>query len=277
MLILSHGFLAGIGFTIGYRQGKGSGDIYMPSPGTNPLAGERGRNKGRKNKRKEPPDPLKVPPARFNIPSHTAFKGPKNAPITIIEFADFQCPYCATVRKTIKQVMDSYPNQVRLGYMHMPLNFHKQAPLAAEAAQAAKAQGKFWPMWNALYDNLRNLSPEKIDQLAEQIGLNMKKFRDELKSKKYKAQVDQDKRLARRLRVRGTPTFLINGRMLNRIGLQNFHRVIQHELKLRKKSGILKKIKISKSRKPRIVIGKKKAPSMHLGEKKAPIIRMGPK
>lgn len=79
MLILSHGFLAGIGYTIGYRSGKGKGDVYMPSPSKSPLAGRANRN--RRQKPKTPPDPLKKPPARFSIPKHTAFKGPKNAPI----------------------------------------------------------------------------------------------------------------------------------------------------------------------------------------------------
>ena len=163
-------------------------------------------------------------------------KGKKNAPITIVEFSEFECPFCSRVNPTIAQIQKEYGDKVRVVFKHNPLSFHKNAPLAAEAALAAAAQNKGWEMHDILFKNQKALKRPELEKYAAELGLNMGKFKAALDSGKYKAQIAADQKLAGELKARGTPHFFINGRRL--AGAQPYPRfkaLIDEMLKTKKK------------------------------------------
>lgn len=147
-------------------------------------------------------------------------KGPENAPVTIYQFSEFQCPFCARVEPTVDQIMATYGDKVRIIFKNMPLAFHKDAPLAAEAAFAAGTQGKFWEMHKILFANNKNLKREALEEYAKQIGLNMDQFKADLDSQKFKAQVDKEAAEGKGAGLSGTPSFVINGKKF--VGAQPF-------------------------------------------------------
>lgn len=142
-------------------------------------------------------------------------KGPENAPITIVEFSDFQCPFCARVLPNIDQVMKANEGKVRLAFRQHPLSFHQNAMSAAKAALAANEQGKFWQLHDLLFANQKDLSDESIKKLAQQAGLNMSKFEAAWKSNKFDAQIEADIKFATSNGATGTPAFFINGVLLS--------------------------------------------------------------
>lgn len=151
---------------------------------------------------------------KHDIPvAHSYVRGPKDAPVTITVFEDFQCPFCARFHGPIIEVLQAYPKDVNFIVKHFPLGFHPQAKPAAKAAMAAGEQGKFYEMADGLLDNHNQLSAAKIDEVAEKIGLNMKKFKADLEENdaKYEQQIQEDMQLGSKVGVRGTPTFYING------------------------------------------------------------------
>ncbi len=159
-------------------------------------------------------------------------KGPAKAKVTIVEFSEFQCPFCARVNPTIKQITDKYGNDVRVVFKHNPLSFHKDAPLASEAALAAGEQGKFWEMHDLLFANQRALTRPDLEKYAQELGLNMDKFKKALDTNKFKAQVDADIEAARTVGASGTPTFFINGKKLRGAQpFESFQRLIDEALK----------------------------------------------
>lgn len=170
------------------------------------------------------PDPRRA----YTLPvAGSPVKGPADAPITIVEFADYQCPFCARSEGLIAQALAAYPTQARFVYKHFPLTAsHPQALPAALAAAAAQRQGKFWEMHEILFANQRALSPEQIDGYAKQIGLDMKRFEADMESDAVKQQVEADRALARRAGVRGTPTVFVNGRLLQDRTLDGFRALI---------------------------------------------------
>ena len=139
-------------------------------------------------------------------------RGNKNAPVTIIEFSDFQCPYCSRFHETMKQVVENYPNDVRWVYKHFPLDsIHPYAKKAAEASECAADQGKFWEYTDELFENQRNINLEYLSMAAESIGLNTSQFDECLDSEKYKSKVNNDYQQGIQAGVRGTPGSFING------------------------------------------------------------------
>lgn len=141
-------------------------------------------------------------------------KGPENAPITIVEFSDFQCPFCSRGKATMDQVAQQYGDKVRIAFKHFPLDFHRQAKPAAIAALAAGEQGKFWEMHDKLFDNQRALGEEDIKKYAQELGLDMAKFEEAIKRPDLAAKVDADIKQGKELGVTGTPTFFVNGKIL---------------------------------------------------------------
>ncbi|MDX1402649.1 MAG: thioredoxin domain-containing protein [Kiloniellales bacterium] len=137
--------------------------------------------------------------------------GPADAEITIVEFSDFQCPFCKRVTPTMEQLVKDYNGKVRVAFRQHPLSFHKNAMSAAKASLAANAQGKFWEMHDALFENQRDLSDENIKKLAKELGLNMKQFEADWKSNKFDAQIEEDIKFARANGATGTPAFFVNG------------------------------------------------------------------
>jgi len=168
---------------------------------------------------------------RVQVPVGGPMRGAAMAKVTIVEFSDFQCPFCSRVNPTLERLGKEYPTQVRIFFRHFPLPFHPNAALAAEAAVAAQAQGKFWEMHDKLFANQRDLSRKGLETYAQQIGLDLPKFRAALDSQAGKAAVDADLALGRDLGVAGTPNFFVNGR--NVAGAQpfeEFKRVVDDEI-----------------------------------------------
>ncbi|WP_332847813.1 DsbA family protein [Massilia sp. S19_KUP03_FR1] len=139
-------------------------------------------------------------------------KGADSAAITLIEYGDFECPFCARAHEALTSLLPQYGDDVRLVYRHMPLDgMHPDATPAAEAAEAAGAQGKFWEMHDALFAGQDDLSDQAFQAMAQDIGLDGDRFEDDLQSGKYAQIVASDAAEARHCGVRGTPTFYING------------------------------------------------------------------
>ncbi len=141
--------------------------------------------------------------------------GPQNAKVTIVEYSDFQCPYCSAVVPKVKQVLAAFPNDVRLVFKQFPLEDHSQAEFGAEAALAAQAQGKFWQMHDLLYAGFPNLDRARVFGYARQIGLDMKRFTADVDSHKYLARIRAEKAQGEDDGVAGTPTFFIDGKKYN--------------------------------------------------------------
>ena len=161
----------------------------------------------------EPP-PLLSDPVKLSIDGDP-MKGPANAKVTIVEFSDFQCPYCAKAVDEVKQILAKYPKDVRVVFKQFPLDTHSQAGLAAEAALAAQAQGKFWEMHDKMYANFRTITRVRILAWAKEIGLDMNHFQADLDSHKYRSRVDSEAKQGDQAGVEGTPTFFLDGARLN--------------------------------------------------------------
>ena len=166
----------------------------------------------------QPPGQPKTYKAVF--PAGTPIRGPENAKITIVEYSDFQCPFCGRVEPALKQVVDRYGNDVRIVWRNIPLPFHEHAMDAAEAAFAADAQGKFWPMHDKLFANQGALDRPSIDKYAADIGLDMAKYKAAMDGHTYKSKIDADMKDGAAAGVNSTPSFFINGQMLS--GAQPF-------------------------------------------------------
>jgi protein-disulfide isomerase len=168
---------------------------------------------------------------RKRVPVAGVPKGPAGAPITIVEFSDFQCPFSARATPTIDQLLKEYPGKIRFYFRHYPLPFHVNAPLAAEAALAAESQGKFWEMHDKLSANWQNLQREDLEMYAEELGLDMTRFKQALDTRQYKGRVDQDLAVVAKVGAKGTPAFFINGRLLSGAQpLEAFKTVVDEEL-----------------------------------------------
>ena len=174
--------------------------------------------------------------------------GAKDAPVTVVEISEFQCPYCNRGAKTIKDVIKKHPKDVRLVFMHNPLGFHKQALGAAEAAQAVfhlKGSEAFWKFHDLAFENQKEgLGREALEGYAKKVGVDMKKFKKALDEKKYRREVKRQMAKARKFGVTGVPGFFINGRFLG--GAQpasKFEKLIKEELRKAKKLMARKKLK----------------------------------
>jgi protein-disulfide isomerase len=142
-------------------------------------------------------------------------RGPATAPITLVEFSDFECSYCAEAARWAHQVLEAYPKDVRLVFKQAPLPFHQSAFLAAEASLAAHEQGKFWSMHDALFANNEALGRQDLIRRAGEIGLDVTAFVEALDGNRHKARVEQLVREGDRAGIEGTPTFFLNGRRYN--------------------------------------------------------------
>lgn len=138
--------------------------------------------------------------------------GLADAPVTLVEYGDFQCPHCRSAHFYLQNVFATIGNDMRFVFRHMPLTqIHPMAQLAAEAAEAAGAQGKFWPMHDAIYENQDLLSPALLTRLGQRLGLAMQRFTDDVDSHRFRPKVREDFMSAVRSGAAGTPSFFING------------------------------------------------------------------
>jgi len=142
-------------------------------------------------------------------------RGPADAKITIVEFSDFQCPFCAKAVGEVQKVLAKYPKNVRFIFKQYPLDSHSQAELAAEAALSAQAQGKFWEMHDKMYANFRLINRQRIYLWASELGMDTNKLKADLDSRKYEKRVAMEEKEGDEAGVEGTPTFFINGKRLN--------------------------------------------------------------
>jgi protein-disulfide isomerase len=134
------------------------------------------------------------------------------AQVTIVEFSDFECPYCGRAHPIVQQVLNEFEGRVRVVFKNFPLSAHPHAMSAARAAVAAGNQGKFWEMHDLLFEHQQQLEEEDLEQYAEQLGLNMERFRAAMASPETQRKIDTDKEEGQRVGVEGTPTFFIDGR-----------------------------------------------------------------
>ncbi len=171
-------------------------------------------------------------PQKAQIAAWSPIKGPKQAKVTIVEFSDFQCPFCSRVEPTISKVVETYGKDVRVVWRNQPLPFHEHAREAAEAAMAANAQGKFWPMHDKLFANQQALDRASLEKYAGELGLNVPKFKADMDAHKYKDQIDADSQHGTSIGANGTPAFFINGQSVSGAQpFESFKAVIDRELK----------------------------------------------
>ncbi len=167
-----------------------------------------------------------------NIPVGSSIvKGSMSAPVTIVEFSDFQCPYCSKLQPTLKKILDAYPDEVRLVFKNFPLSFHKQAMNAAKAFLAAAEQGKAWEMHDLIFDKYNSLTEPMFKEFAQKLGMDTEKFSADFKSNKYDKQIQAEMNLGNTVGVRGTPTLFVNGKRMAGRSFNDFKTSIDRILK----------------------------------------------
>lgn len=163
------------------------------------------------------------------IPEGTSkVQGPDKAALTIVEFSDLQCPYCAQTAPILDSLAHAYPKDVRIVFKHFPLSFHPQARPAAAAALAAGKQGKFFEFRYKLAPHFRDLKDSVYLAVAKEIGLNMEQFKKDMPLTAEVGQIlDEDVALGRKIGVEGTPTLFVNGRLAQDRSFEYFERLIK--------------------------------------------------
>lgn len=155
--------------------------------------------------------------AKVLVRSDSHVEGPKDAKVTVVEFGDFQCPACGSAYPVVNQIESTYKGKIKFVFRNYPLPVHKNAKLAAEAAEAAGAQGKFFEMYHKLYGNQKawsesnNALDEYFVKYAQEIKLDVEKFKSEVKASKYAEKIQNDINDGNAVGVSATPTFYING------------------------------------------------------------------
>lgn len=160
-------------------------------------------------------------------------RGAKNAVVTIVEFSDMQCPFCAKSAPVLQELVRQYPGKVRWVFKHHPLAFHPDAALAHKAVLAADGQGKFWEMHDAIFADQKNMKRDGLLAKAAKLGLNMKRFEADLDSHKFDSELKADELAGAQFDITGTPTFFINGRRQEGIlALPAFKQLLETEIAL---------------------------------------------
>jgi protein-disulfide isomerase len=173
---------------------------------------------------------LESPRVKIDPPSGPSV-GPADALVTVVEFSDFQCPYCGREARTLKDVLEKYKGRVRLVFQDFPLSIHKDAPKAAEAAACAGDQGKFWEMHDQLFQNQDKLTVPDLKRHATSLGLDAQSFSTCLDSSRHAADWKRTMALGQGYGVSGTPAFFVNGvPVFGAVPIQEFTSVIDEEL-----------------------------------------------
>ena len=174
-----------------------------------------------------------LPPVRFDVPStgHPSI-GPEDAPVTVVEFSDFECPHCASAGAVLHQLYEEFEGKIRIVFRQYPLwMIHKKAWKAAEASLCAAEQGKFWEMHNLLFSGQDKLDNEGLKEKAKQLELDQDRFDQCLDSGKYSDAVDLDMIEGSKAGISGTPAFFINGRPLeDRFSYESIRKIVLEEL-----------------------------------------------
>ncbi len=170
-------------------------------------------------------------PPRIEVDATGPAKGPKSAPITIVEFSDFQCPYCIQAEKTVEEVLKAYPDKIRLVYRDFPLPMHPLAPKAAEASHCAETQGKYWEMHDKMFAADGKIEVPDLKKYAREVGMDGDKFDKCLDGGEMAKAVKEHQDAGSKLGVTGTPAFFINGRALTGAQpIEEFKAIIDAEL-----------------------------------------------
>ncbi len=204
------------GLMKGAKEVRGDGAAVGGAPSKRPKQRDAG------------PDPAK----RYKVlPDGRPQKGPDDALVTIVEFSDFECPFCRKVNDTLALVQKRYEGDVRVVFRQRPLNFHREARGAAKAALAAHRQGKFWEMHDKLFAEQKSLSATSYGLWAEVLGLDVAAFEKDLQDPALDAMISEDEMVANRFGAGGTPAFFINGRFLSGAQpIEAFAELIDEEL-----------------------------------------------
>jgi protein-disulfide isomerase len=174
-------------------------------------------------------------PLRQQVAAVGPSRGPAHAPITVVEFGDYQCPFCHHMEPTLESVIKQYSHQVRFIFRNFPLTeIHPEAMHAAEAAMCADQQGKFWPMHDAIYADSAPLSDSSLRAIARQVGLDSQKFEQCVRSNVPVKAINADEQAGENLGVEATPTLFIDGRYINGdVPREQLVSVIEDELKIK--------------------------------------------
>ncbi|MBU6376272.1 MAG: DsbA family protein [Bdellovibrionales bacterium] len=170
---------------------------------------------------------------KVELAEHTPTLGKKGAKVTIVEFSDFQCPFCARGAETVHQIAKKYGSKVAIGFRHFPLPMHKEARPASEASMCVNEQGsdKFWKFHDKIFQNQQNLDDANLEKMAKESGANVEKFKACYSSKKYAKVVQDDMEYGEKVGVRSTPTFFVNGQIVNgAVPIEQFSEIIDEEL-----------------------------------------------
>jgi protein-disulfide isomerase len=214
-----------------YDQAKAGGQQLPPFDQIKPQIVKYLTDRGTAGARKTFSDKLRadakvevlLPPVllpKVEVAAEGQSRGPTGAPITIVEFSDYQCPFCSRAEETVKKVMEEYKGKIRLFYRDYPLPFHDKAQKASEAALCAQEQGKYWEMHEKLFASQSALAVPQLKEHAKGLGLDAAKFDKCLDSGDKAKVVETSKKAGEELGVNGTPHFFINGRPLS--GAQPF-------------------------------------------------------
>ena len=158
------------------------------------------------------------------------FLGMANAPVSIVIFSDFQCPYCSKLGPTFEELLVKNPETIKISYKHFPIRGHEAAVPAAGAAIAAQKQGKFWEFHDQLFLNMKELKPEKFIEIATSLGLNLEQFKKDMTDPQNMARVGKDQQDGAKAGVKGTPAIYINGRNVKDRSVPGMQKMIDEEL-----------------------------------------------
>ena len=163
-------------------------------------------------------------------------KGPKNAPVTITVFSDFECAYCARLPEMLDQVAAEYPNEVRIAFKHYPLRSHEFALPAAQAAVAAQRQGKFWEFHDRLFRHFNELDEARVGQIVQELGLDASRFEKDRSAARTQSLIEADRREGYQAGVTGTPAMFINGKKQYRRDMNSIVDTVERELEARSRT-----------------------------------------
>jgi protein-disulfide isomerase len=162
--------------------------------------------------------------------SQSPFKGPVDAPVVIVEYTDFQCPYCARLGATLDQMMELYSGKVKVVYKSFPLTSHRYSLQAATTALAANEKGKFWEVYKEIFANYNRIDDNKLKEIRNRFGLDTPEFMALMNSPEIRNRVISDRNEGIQLGVQGTPTVFINGKRLDNKRPEGFKAAIDKEL-----------------------------------------------
>lgn len=158
-------------------------------------------------------------------------EGALEAPIEMVVFSDFECPYCASLVPVLKEVLEKYPGKVKMVFKNFPLEMHRMATPASLAALAAHKQGKFWPYHDKLFENHKNLTEQKFQEIANELKLDLNRFNADMKGQDIRARLNKDIQDGRIAEVRGTPAVFVNGRFVKDRSPKSLQELIDQLLK----------------------------------------------